>query len=248
MVVYIIFIEEEALSMLLTKDSTDGRHKAIRLSSLEPEKKSLPALQSNPISPLPISPSALLRQAPNQYLKESMLSSTSFGLPGHQHSLTRATLEEWLLFCNQCHCNVIGYSEGGAYPALSRRDFANAQMRSGSMILFLTDNGYLLAPAKIAVLTCADLARELLWDTALCCPECHDLHHDSIEFFLTNHDFMEGKRGKRSARGCCRAERLVNDFYVGKVFSPGDLDTHGDDDDSDDSAWGFFPSDVMKML
>lgn len=238
--------------MLLTKDSTDGRHKAIRLSPLEPEKKALPApyLQSNPISPLPVSPpTTLLRQAPNQYLKESMLSSTSFGLPGHQYSMTMSTLEEWLLFCNQCHSNVLCYTEGGAYPALSRRDFANAQMRAEHMVLLLADNGYLLAPAKIAVLTCADLARERLWDQALCCPECHAMGHDSMEFFLTNHDFMEGKRGKRSARGCCRCERLVNDFYVGRVFSPGDTDTHGwDDDDSDDSAWGFSPSDIMKML
>lgn len=233
--------------MLLTKDSpTDGKLKAIRLSS--PEKKALPALQSNPISPLPVSPPALL-QAPSQCLKESMLSLTSFGLPGHQHSLTRSTLEEWLLFCNQCHANVLGYSEGGAYPALSRRDFANTQMRSGSMVLLLEGNGYLLVPSRTCVLNCSDLALEGLWDTALCCNACHDMDHDSIEFFLTNHDFMEGKRGKRSARTCCRAERLVDDFYPGRVFLPRDLDTHGwDYDDSDDSAWGFFPSDIMKML
>lgn len=237
--------------MLLTKDSTDGRHKAIRLSPLEPEKKALsaPYLQANPISPLPLPVTpTLLRQAPNQYLKESMLSSTSFGLPGHQHSLTRSTLEEWLLFCNQCHSNVLCYTEGGAYPALSRRDFANAQLRSEHMVLLLADNGYLLAPAKIAVLTCADLARELLWDQALCCRECHDMSHDSMEFFLTNHDFMEGKRGRRSARGCCRCERLVNDFYVGRVFSLRDLDTHGWDDDDSDDGCAFYPSDIMKML
>lgn len=234
--------------MLLTKDSTDGRHKAIRLSP--PKKKALPALQSNPISPLPISPPALL-QAPSQCLKESMFSLTTFGFPGHhQHSLTRATLEEWLLFCNQCHASVLGYSESGAYPALSRRDFANAQMRSEHMVLFLTDNDcYLLAPAKIAVLTCADLAHEDLWDTALCCAECHDAGHDSIEFFLTSHDFMEGKRGKRSARGCCRCEQLINDFYPGRVFSSRDLDTHGwDDDDSSSNEYTISPSDIARML
>jgi hypothetical protein len=64
------------------------------------------AIQVNPISPLPPvasdwRPPSVLRQAPSQLLRESMLARTTFGVD-HQHSLTEAPLEQFLLFCRKC--------------------------------------------------------------------------------------------------------------------------------------------------
>lgn len=186
------------------------------------------------------SPSFALRQVSRQFLKESALAETNFGLPDHhQYSLTKATKEEWLLFCNQCHANTIGYTEGGAYPALSRRDFANTQMRSGCMILCYNPNAktqLLLVPARIAILTCADLARQEQWCTALCCAECHAQQDFRRVFFASNNPFA-GLKERRHAHVCCRCEKLLPEWYPGRVFGVHELRTHEictlDDDDEE---------------
>lgn len=192
--------------------------------------------QAHFVSPTPSFSSfdcSILHQVSSQYLKESILAETNFGLPDDQHGLIGATLEEWLLFCNQCYANVIGYSENPAFPDLSRRDFANAQMRAGCMVLCHNPDAnaakYLLAPAKITVSTCTSLAQEGHWNTALCCAECH-VQQDFTEIFFAGDDPFAGKKGRRRALGCCRL-RLLPDYYPGRWFSSQQLDTHDDDDD-----------------
>ena len=225
-------------------------HEAIQLrqAGLSLQKTTpMKAIQvNNPISPLPAvasdwSSPSVLRQAPSQVLKEPMLAQTSFKLNFHgldfQRSLTEASLEEFLLFCNQCNASAIDYSEGGAYPALSRRDFANAQMIAGKMLLLLAGNEadgqarYILVSSKVKthVLTCSDLAVSE-WGKHLCCGTCHE-DHDFFDCHLaSDNEPLEGKKGRRRAILCCRAERLVDEYYPGRVFSDEELATHDIED------------------
>jgi len=198
----------------------------------------LPAVRSLPV---PSSSSSrfgtsALRRVQSQHLKVSMLSLTDFGLPGHQYSITNASREEWLLFCNQCHVSTINYSENSDFSDLTRRDFANAQMFTGCMALChdpRAESRFLLVPARVVMPMCIDLAMEGRWDIALCCPACHE-EQDFRKIFLAGDDPFRGIDGRGYVQGCCRCEHLLLGYHPGRVFSQEQLNTHIDVDECTD--------------
>jgi hypothetical protein len=207
--------------------STD-QHRAILVkagASLQ-ETLHLPAIRSNPISPMPAM-GPTWQAAAVQHLGYEHLDRTFFGTPEKYGAINDLSLRSWLTFLEQAQVSTEGYSESKRVPGLMRCHTTNEQIKCGKLQLFTDGARYLIAPASKAAHApmCTDLAAQGAWSVDLCCPICHS-EKSFMEFPLAGSDPLAGKQGKRWVLGCCRAEQLMPDYHPGQVYSSEQLRTH----------------------
>ncbi len=188
------------------------------------ETMNLPALFSNPLSPLPVAPPAWQEATP-QHLRYEHLGHAFFGSPSKYGKIIDFSLQSWVAFLEKAGIAIDDYSESQRVPGLMRCHVINEQIKRGKLQL-LTDGTRYLVVAKPSVHTpmCSDLPLQS-WNKDLCCPLCHE-DKAFIAFPLAGSDPLQGKQGKRWIMGCCRAEFLLPDYHVNKCYSVEQLRTH----------------------
>ena len=64
--------------------------------------------------------------------------------------------------------------------------------------------------------TCAQLAKEGRFDSALCCKECHADQSLLINYFVTGRNPL---KGQRKALLCCHCIELLDDWHPGQIIA-----------------------------
>jgi hypothetical protein len=165
-----------------------------------------------------------------QHARVDCAERTFFNFLGRKYSVSDATSEVFLFFLRQYKIDVLGYSEFPLYPALARCPLLCNALQRGKLRLLQLGNDrrdkntlFFLVPST----GCHDLAEQERWDTALCCPDCHDESGALIEHIM-------GDRSKVMV--CCRANRMIDDYPGGDTRLSqceffGKMDVSGDDEE-----------------
>jgi len=173
-----------------------------------PDVPDIPTMQIPAISRQFKKPTGVWRPPVNAVLCDVQTTSyhdqhrTYFGMNGRKYAVDTAPADVLCSFLDQHGYDMDDY-EYRDNPWEMRRDALNTLLMQGKLrILRALEEPalqFFLAPP----LSCCDLAKEFLWSTKYCCPDCHGIGGMLGKYTLTD---------RREAMVCCRACDYLLDY------------------------------------